>query len=125
MRRAERAAQRAQHVQVGRRAVAGEAGALALPFGRLGELGADQVRQLQVVEEDLHELFARQREDEVVLAFARRCAWPRRCRRPPPPLRPLDAVAGHVFLVARVHDLAVAALAVAERRLGDVLLGNA
>jgi hypothetical protein len=39
-------------------------------------------------------------------------------------LRAFDAVALDVFAVARVHVLAVAALGVAEDRLGDVALGQ-
>ena len=91
-------------------------------LGRLGELRAGQVRQREVVEEDLHELFLGQVEDEIVLALAgvARLALP--LPLPPPPLRPLDAVAAHVLLVARMHDLARAALAVAEHRLADVAL---
>jgi hypothetical protein len=57
-------------VQVVGRAVAGEAGAVALPLGHLGQLRAHQVRQGQVLEEDLHELLLAQRKDEVVLALA-------------------------------------------------------
>jgi len=42
-----------------------------------------------------------------------------------PALGPLDAVAAHVFAVAWVHHLALAAaLRVAEHRLGDVALGD-
>jgi hypothetical protein len=44
---------------------------------------------------------------------------------PATPFGPLDAVAGDVFLVAGVDHLALAALAVVEHRLGDVLLRNA
>ena len=48
---ADRAAHRAHHVQVVRVAVAGETGAVRLVLRRLGELGALQVGQRQVVEE--------------------------------------------------------------------------
>ena len=73
------------HVQVGRRAVGREAGAVALPLGRFGQLRARQVGQRQVFEEDLHELFLAQVKDEIVLALARvaRLAVRRRRRRRP------------------------------------------
>ena len=119
---AERAAHAAHHVQVVGRAVAGEAGAVALPLGHLGQLRAHQVRQCQVLEEDLHELFAAQAEDEVVLAFALVAGLAAAAALPAAALGSLDAVAAHELLVARVHDLAHAALAVAEHGFGEVLL---
>jgi hypothetical protein len=88
---ADRAAHAAHHVQVVGRAVAGEAGALALPLGHLGQLRAHQVRQRQVLEEDLHELFLAQREDEVVLALAAVAGLPLPL---PPPRRPWAARCG-------------------------------
>jgi hypothetical protein len=96
-----------------------EAGAHQLVLVDACELGLT-MRQRQVVEEELEELFAAEREDEVVLALALVAGlplpgpWP-----PPPPGR--DAVARRT-VVARV-PLAHAALAVVELRLADVLAG--
>ena len=119
---ADGAAHRAHHVQVVGRAVAAVAGALALPFRRFGELRAHQVGQRQVLEEDLHELFLAQAEDEVVLAFAGIAGLALAAARTAAALGPLDAVAADEVLVARMHHLADAALAVAEDRLAQVLL---
>ena len=116
----DRAAHRTQHAQIGRRARIREAGAVALHLRRLGELRAGQARQRQVVEEDLHELFFGQVEDEVVLALARIAGLALTAAAARATLRPLDLVAAQVLLVARMHHLARAALAVAERRLADV-----
>ena len=70
---------------------------------RLGQRAcASRLRQGQVLEEDLHEFFLAQVEDEVVVTLARVT----RLALAPEPLPtaafgPLDAVATHVFLVAR------------------------
>src|SRR5687767_8907790 len=122
---ADRAAHRAQHVQVVRRALGTEAGALALPLGRVGELRADHVRQRQVLEEDLHELLFAQRKGEIVFALAGVAGLALARAASAAALGALDAVTADVVLVARVHDLAHAALAVVEHRLGHVLLGDA
>ena len=63
-------------MQAGGIAFRDEAGAPGLPLRRVREqLRADQPRQREVVEEIIHELFARDAEDEIVLAGAiRRCA---------------------------------------------------
>jgi hypothetical protein len=83
-----------------------EAGAAALPLGHVGQhLRADEPRQRQVVEEVVHELFARDAEDEVVFAWPS-CEAPLPPEPPPPAARPGDAVAAQVFLVAGVHHLA-------------------
>ena len=85
---------------------------------------AREPRQLEIVEEYLHELFARELEHEVVLrvAFAAVAAVAAAAAAA---LRPRDAVTGHVFAVAGQHVLAVADAAVVERRLGDVLARHA
>src|SRR5262249_22187882 len=118
---ADGSAHRAHDVQVVGRSVGGEASAVGLELGRLGERGACQVRQRQVVEEDLHELFLGEMEDEIVLALAR-VARLAAAASASAALRPLDAVALHVVLVARVDHLSLATLAVPEDRLVDVLL---
>ena len=66
----QRTAHGAHHVQIIGRAVAGEAGTVALPLGHFSDLRADEVGQGEVVEEHAHELFARQAKDEIVFAFA-------------------------------------------------------
>ena len=116
---AERVAQRPHHREVGGRPVAREAGALELAVGDAAGDVAREVRQLQVVEEELHELLARERELEAVRAVAlARAAFAALAL---PPLGALDAVALVEGAVARVDHLAVAAVAVPERGLGDVL----
>ncbi|MNS96726.1 hypothetical protein D3C72_1310390 [compost metagenome] len=117
----QRAAHGAHHVQVVGRAVAGEAGAMALPFGHFGDLGAHEVGQREVVEEDAHELLAREAEDEVVLAFAAVAGLAAARATAALALGARDAVALEVFLVAGVHVLAVAAARMAEHRLGDIV----
>ena len=70
MRRPSADAHGAHHVQAGRIAFGDEARAPRLPLRRVGQqLRAYQARQRQVVEEVVHELFARDPEDEVVLAL--------------------------------------------------------
>jgi hypothetical protein len=89
---------------------------------RVPHFGAREIGELEIVEEDLHELFARQREHEVVLAaaFAALVATTTAARA----FGSRDPVAGDVFAIAGEHELAVAAAAEAERRLGDVLFGT-
>ena len=70
--------------EVGGHARLGEAGADALVRSACADLGAREVRQLEIVEEDLHELLARQREHELVLALALAALLPS----PPPPPPP-------------------------------------
>jgi hypothetical protein len=65
-----RAAHRADHADVGRNAGLGEAGPHPLVFVDPGELGLDQIGQFEVVEEDVEELVARDREDKLVEALA-------------------------------------------------------
>ena len=84
--------QGAHHMQAGRVALADEAGAHLLDLGHRGELLLHQVGQLQVLEEEVHELFLRQLEDEVVHALAvlasrLAAACPRRRLRAGPPGR--------------------------------------
>ena len=121
---AERAAHRAHDAEVAGRAVVDEAGAVRLVFGDLGELRAREVGQLEVVEEVLHELFLGEVEDEVVLALAGVARLAAAAAAAAAAVGPLDAVAGHVFAVARMHGLALAAVAVAEQRLAQVALGD-
>ena len=104
----ERLAHGAHHGEVGRHAGVGipePDGARAV---RASEFGAHEPRQLEVVEEDLHELLARQREHEVVLRVPV-AALLLGAAAAALTLRPRDAVARDVFAVARQHELAVAA----------------
>src|SRR6185503_2138743 len=82
-----------------------------------------EIRQLEVVEEDLHELVARQREDERVLAVA--LARLPLVAAAAAALRARDVVAGDELAVAGQHEFAIAAVAEAERRFGNVLLRHA
>jgi len=97
---------------------------VGLELGGLGQRGAGQVGQGQVVEEDLHEFFLAEVEDEVVLRLTGVGGLATAAPLAAAALGPLDAVAAHVILVAGVHHLALAALAVSEHRLGDVALGD-
>ena len=63
-------------------------------------------------------------EDEIVLALAGIARLALAAAAARAALRPLDVVAAHVLLVARVDDLARPAAAVAEGRLADVALGQ-
>jgi len=62
-------------------------------------------------------------EDEVVVPLARIAGLPA-APTASAAFRPLDAVTAHIVLVAGVHHLALAALPMAEHRLGDVALGD-
>jgi hypothetical protein len=98
---------------------------LALPLRHLGQRGAHQVGQGQVLEEDLHELFLAQREDEVVLTLAAVAGIPLPAALPLAALRFANAVAAHVLAVAGVHHLAAAAFTMVEHRLGQIPLRDA
>src|SRR5690606_23813748 len=89
---AERVAQRPAYRKVGGRAVAGVPRALQLVLDDVAHLGAGEMRQLQVIEEELHELFAGQAEREAVLALA--LAAPVPAAVAVPALWPLDPVPG-------------------------------
>ena len=113
----------AHHVQAGRVAFGDEAGAAQLPFRHVGQqLRSDHARQGEIVEEVVHELFARDPEDEVVFALPilRGAAAARAAASAA--LRPLDAVAADVFLVAGMHQFAAAPRRVAEGGLRHVAL---
>src|SRR5690606_37633084 len=112
------------HVQVVARAIAAEAGAVAFPFGHLGQGRAHEIGQGQVLEEDLHELFLAPAEDGVVVALAGIAGIARAAALATAALRLLDAVALDILAVARVDHLARATLPVAEHRLGQITLGN-
>ena len=64
-------AHRAQHVEVGRRAVVGIAGAPVFAVRGVLQRGLDEIGQFEIVEQDVEELVLRQRERESVLAVAR------------------------------------------------------
>ena len=107
-------------VEPGGRAVHGEAGARHLGRLQVLELDLDQVGQLEIVEEQVEELFLGQREGELVLALAvvdALAAAPAAAA-----LRLGDLVADLVLLVAGQHVVARAGVA-AERegRLAQAL----
>ncbi len=98
------------HVQVVGRAVAGEAGAVALPLRacRRAACGS-RCGSARSSKKYVHELFAREVEDEVVLAFAAVAGLAAAGAAAATAFGALDAVAFQVLLVARMHVLAVAA----------------
>ena len=118
---AERVPHSAPDIEVGGRPGDGLAGP-----PRLGHLGLlqrplDEVRQLEILEEDLQELVARQHEGEAVLSLAIRHALPS-----PAPAgafpRLLDVVARTEGLVAGQHVLATTAMGrVVEGRFADAV----
>jgi hypothetical protein len=119
---AQGAAHGAQQRQVVRRAVMAVAGTARLVLHGVTDMGAQQARQGQVLEEELHELFLGQGEGEVVLPFPAVAGLGPAPS--PAPLGPRDAVAAHMLAVARVHGVMDTALAVVEQRLADVLAGD-
>ena len=113
------AAHGAQHVQAGGRALGGEAGA-----GRLGrffvlDLGLQQIRQFQILEEHVQEFLLGEGEDEFVIALAVGTSVAAAGLAG----RALgDQVAGHEFLVAGRHAVTAAVIAgEAEGRLAHGL----
>src|SRR6185369_2523172 len=117
-------AHRPYHVQAGGIAFRDETGPPGLPLGRVGQqLGADQPRQRQVVEEVIHELFARDAKDEVILAGAvlRRTAAARAAA---PALGPGNAITTDILAVAGVDRLARPAGSMVEHRLRNITLGQ-
>ena len=110
-------------MQIGWCAVAGVAGAVRFPFRCVGQLRAFEMGQGQILEEDLHELFAAQVEDEVVIALAGIAGLAAALATAA--TRWLgNAVALDVLGVAGAHDLAHTAVAVAEDGLAQVFLGD-
>jgi len=120
----ERAAQRAQHVDVGRGARHVVAGALGFEIDRLGQLGLDHVRQLEVLEEVIHEFFTRELENEIVLDGLLAVAGAAAARPAAAAARAVELVAFLVFGIARVDGFPHAAMGVAEMRFVDVLDGD-
>ncbi len=102
-------------VEAGRGPVAGVAGARQLRRLQVLELDLDEVGQLQIVEEQVQELFLGEREGELVLALAVGTALA--AAPAPAALGFGDLVADLVFLVARQHVVVLAGVA-AEREGG-------
>ncbi len=115
----ERLAQRACHREVGRRALRRVAGALRPALAQVADHVAHHVRQLEVVEEERHELFARQGEGEAVLGIAAALAAAVALAAGATGRAP-DAVTGVELAVARMDCLAIATRPVADGGLGDV-----
>ncbi len=113
----EAAAHGAHAVHLGWRAIGRIAGALRLWRPHVLDLGLDEVWQLQVLEEDVEELVLREREDEIVLAFAVGAGLAAAASATTA-LRLRNEIADLIVLVARQHEVAVSAVAaVLERRL--------
>ena len=107
-------------VDVGGAAVDRIAGALRLEGGGFLQVGLDQVRQLQVLEEEVQELLAGQGEGELVLALAAVAGFLAAAAAAAGRL--VDAVARGELLVAREDALPPSALGiVVEARLADAL----
>jgi hypothetical protein len=118
MRRAIERAQRAHDVDVGRRAVCGEASAHELVLREARQLLLDEMRQLQILEQQVEEFIARQLEDEVVFPFAGVARLAAAIALPAGGAR--HPVAADELAVTRVDALAPSALRDGKRRLGDV-----
>ena len=117
----ERVAHGAPDVEVGGRATDRKSGTARLAGGDFLQGLLDQVRQLEVLEEDVEELVARKHEGEIVLALA--VGRPLAAAAPAGAARRLgDLVAGAEVLVAGQDPLAPATLGrVVEMRLLDAV----
>jgi catalase (peroxidase I) len=80
----------------------------------VGQLGLDHVRQLEVLEEVIHEFFARQLEDEIVFAGLLAVAGAAAAAAAAAAARTVDLVAFLVFGIAGVDGFPDAAMGVAE-----------
>src|SRR5690606_20060799 len=118
----QRRLQRASHAQHAGRARGGVARAPQPRGHGVAQLVAHHVGQGEVIEEDLHELGARQREGELIHRVTP--ALPARAPAAPAAPGPVDLIAPRELLVARMHDLAVATRPVPEGRLGNVPRGQ-
>ncbi|CFP62685.1 Uncharacterised protein [Bordetella pertussis] len=87
----------------------------------VAQLRARQVRQLQVLEEQVQELGARQAEGELIHRFALAGL---RAGTIVAALRAIERIALGELAVAGVDDLAIAPLPVPETRLGDIARGK-
>ena len=105
--------------EVGGRAADRVAGAVPRRIGALDQPALRHLRQFEVVEEEVEEFLAAEDEAELVLARAVRAALA--AAAPAAARRTRDLVAGAVFLVARQHMVADAAVAVVEGRLPDAV----
>jgi hypothetical protein len=120
---AERAAQRTDHVDVVRRAFRRPACANALPGRDRQQMGLDETRQFEIVEEVLHEFFAAQFEHEVVLTIAF-VAGLIAAATAATTLGTWNLVAADIVGVTWMHHFTLAAGAMPERRFGNVLAWN-
>src|SRR5690606_5783778 len=87
-------------------------------------LGADQAGELEVLEEEVEELLARELEDEVVLVLAVLARLALAGTVASATEWALDAVAGAELVVAGEDLLPDAALAVVQRGLGEIARRN-
>jgi hypothetical protein len=113
----------ADHVDVARRSAGRETGARRLKGDGLLEVGLDEVRKLQLLEQDVEIFIAAEGEAEIVLALAVGAAFA--AAPAATTLRLRQLVAGDELLVAGMDVLAGAALAgMVEARLLDALAGD-
>jgi hypothetical protein len=80
-----------------------------------------QIRQGQIIKQELEKLFLGKLENEIIHALTAVGCFPRAPTAAGAALRALDSVTLHEFLVARVHDAAAATGAVVKDRLRDVI----
>ncbi|MNF51782.1 hypothetical protein D3C84_331090 [compost metagenome] len=118
----QRILQRAHHVDVGGHPVGGVARAVGLHLHQLVELGLLQPWQLQILKQQVQVLVFRDLEHEVVssLALIRGLAFAPALTAAPS-LGAVNLVTGDELIVARVHHLPFAALALMEMGFTDVL----
>ena len=113
-------AQRAYDIQLGRHPLGAEAGADILEGLGVLEFLAGQVGQFEIVEQKIEEFFLSDLEGELIHTFAVRAGLALSGALASAALWLGDGVAGHKFLIAGVHHLPFAALAVVEDRFFNV-----
>jgi hypothetical protein len=117
---AQRIAQRPLHAQVRGRATLRVARPLHLVLTDLAQRGPRQPGQFEIVEEDLHELVARQGEREAILAVCAAFTAAAAAAPTAAAVRTRNAVPLLELAIARVDDLAITGRRVAKARLGNV-----
>ena len=113
------------HIQLGGHALGGEARAyITEGFGVL-EFFPGQIGQLQIVEQEVEKLFLGNLEGELIHAFSVRAGLALPLALATAALGFGDGVPGHPFLIAGVHHLAPATVAVVEYGLVNIPGGDA
>ncbi len=96
-----------QPVQLGRRTVGRETGPHRLNGAHILKLGLDQVWKLQILEEQIEELLARETEDEIVLALGVGAAFG--ATTASATLGLADDIADRIFPISREDEISLAA----------------